>query len=202
MPVKDPPRLVMVDTTRASPSTGDEAPLSTVEGQNRDGYRALLATSRGLRRDQSVARDQWFARLGVERKAELLFELEVILKGLACFANPRNHPGPPRRTAIVAMDFREPLIVARDGVHRSIAIARTLLGQEERAFIFQRYLEQVTPEDTTRSRFLRQTSSQETPEDALLALRHGFTHALDVLDALVKQPKVPFRTYFGILSMI
>jgi hypothetical protein len=192
----------MVDATRISLASGDEAPLSTVEGQSRDGYRSLLATSRGLRRDQAMARDQWFAKLGVERKAELLFELEVILKGLACFANPRNHPGPPRHTAIVAIDFREPLLVARDGVHRSIAIARTLLGQEERAFIFQRYLEQVTPEDTARSKFLRATSSQETPEEALLALRHGFTHALDVLDALVKQPKVTFRAYFGILSMI
>lgn len=195
---KDPPRLVL------APSGDDQPAVSTVEpfGGTGEAYRDLLTGSRDMRRDQATARDAWFADLAVERKAELLFELEVLLKGIACLANPRNHPGPPRRTAIVAIDFREQLIVARDGLHRCIAIARTLLAQEERAFIFQRYLEQVTPEDTTRSRFLRATSSQESPEDALLALRHGFTHAIDVLDALIKQPKIPFRTFFGVLGMI
>jgi len=57
-----------------------------------DVYDDLLRDTRGLRREQVQARELWLARLPVERKVEHLFELEILLKGLACFANPRNHP--------------------------------------------------------------------------------------------------------------
>src|SRR6478752_60031 len=81
-----------------------------------DAYSDLLRDTRGLRREQSIAREQWLARLDSAHREEMLFELEVLLKGLACFANPRNHAGPPRRTAIVAQDYREPLVLARDAM--------------------------------------------------------------------------------------
>src|SRR5690242_6981542 len=80
-----------------------------------DAYSDLLRDTRGLRREQSLAREQWLGRIG--RREDTLFELEVLLKGLACFANPRNHPGPARRTAIVAQDYREALVLARDAMH-------------------------------------------------------------------------------------
>jgi hypothetical protein len=168
----------------------------------REGYRALLTGSREMRRDHAIARDAWFAALKIDRKADLLFELEILLKGLACFANPRNHPGPPRRGAIVNVDFKEPLRIARDGLARCNTIARTLLGEEERSFIFQRYLEHVIPEDATRSRFTRATSAQETPEDSLVALRHAFTHATEVCDALLRQDRVSFRTFYAVLGLV
>jgi len=168
----------------------------------REGYRALLTGSREMRRDHAIARDAWFATLKVDRKADLLFELEILLKGLACFANPRNHPGPPRRAAIVNVDFKEPLRVAREGLARCNTIARTLLGEEERNFIFQRYLEHVIPEDSARSRFARATASQETPEDSLVALRHAFTHAIEVCDALLRQDRVAFRTFYAVLGLV
>ena len=53
----------------------------------------------------------------VAREQQGWSELEVLLKGLACFANPRNHAGPPRRTAIVAQDYREALVLSRDAAH-------------------------------------------------------------------------------------
>ena len=68
----------------------------------RDVYANLLRDSRGLRRDQSSARDTWFAQLPWDQKEQTLFELEMLLKGLATFGNPRNHPGPPRATAAVS----------------------------------------------------------------------------------------------------
>src|SRR5438046_3082953 len=94
-----------------------------------DAYSDLLRDSRGLRREQSVAREQWITKLPEPRRDEALFELEVLLKGLACFANPRNHAGPPRRTAIVAQDYREPLALTRDAMHRIVQLCRVLLGE-------------------------------------------------------------------------
>src|SRR5436190_1357222 len=73
-------------------------------GDKGDAYAELLRNTRGLRREQAQQREGWFAQVAVDRKDELLFELEILLKGLACFANPRNHPGPTRRTPVVAQD--------------------------------------------------------------------------------------------------
>jgi hypothetical protein len=179
--------------------------VSAGEGDSpptREGYRALLTSSRDMRRDHAIARDSWFNALEVERKADLLFELEVLLKGLACFSNPRNHPGPPRRAAIVAVDFKEPLRIARDALVRVNVLARTLLGEGERSFVFQRYLEHVIPEDTARTRFVRAGSSQETPEDSLVAIRHAFTNLAELADALAKQERVSFRTFYSLLAMV
>src|SRR4029079_6938775 len=120
------------------------APRSIPPG-GADAYADLLRDTRGLRREQSHARDQWIARRPETRRDEALFELEVLLKGLACFANPRNHPGPPRRAAIVAQDYREALVLAREGMQRVVSLCRVLLGEQERAFVFQRYLEMLLP---------------------------------------------------------
>jgi len=171
-------------------------------GVGREGYRSLLTGSRNMRRDHAIARDAWFSALAVDRKADLLFELEILLKGLACFANPRNHPGPPRRTPIVTLDFKEPLLIAREGIARVVALCRLFLDEEERVFVFQRYLEHAIPEDNTRSKFVRATATQETPEDSLLAIQHGFSHLLEVFDALGRLERVPFRTFYATLGLL
>jgi hypothetical protein len=167
----------------------------------RDGYRSLLVGTRAMRRDHAIARDAWFSALRVERKADLLFELEALLKGLACFANPRNHAGPSRRTAIAALDFREPLMVARAGLARVLVLVRTLLEEKDRSFVFQRYLEQTIEVDAARSRMQTVGAQQETPEGALGALRQAATHLLEVIDALGKAQRVSFRTFYSTLSL-
>src|SRR5579871_4995466 len=98
----------MASTEHPPASRGDVSTRKT-----RDPYADLLRDTRGLRREQAAARDAWYAALSWERKEETLFELEMLMKGLVCFANPRNHPGPTRRAPIVATDFREELSVAR-----------------------------------------------------------------------------------------
>jgi hypothetical protein len=165
-----------------------------------DAYTDLLRDTRGLRRDQSNAREQWLGRAAGGRREETLFELEVLLKGLACFANPRNHAGPPRRTAIVAQDYREPLVLARDAMHRIVYLCRQLLGEQERAFVFQRYLEMLLPDDTARTRLVR-GGSQDTPEESLFLLRHALTNLLEVSGGITRLARVPFRLFYAALSI-
>ncbi len=165
-----------------------------------DAYADLLRDTRGLRREQSLARDQWLAKSDA-RRIETLFELEVLLKGLACFANPRNHPGPPRRTAIVAQDYREPLVLARDAMHRIIVLSRQLLGERERAFVFQRYLEMLLPDDTARTKLVRGGVSQDTPEESLFLLRQALTNLLEVSGGLTRLQRLPFRTFYATLAI-
>jgi hypothetical protein len=166
-----------------------------------DAYADLLRDTRGLRREQSAAREQWLARIDHARREDMLFELEVLLKGLACFANPRNHAGPPKRTAIVAQDYREALVLARDAMHRIVYLCRQLLGEQERAFVFQRYLELLLPDDTARTRLVRGAASQDTPEESLFLLRHALTNLLEVSGGVTRLPRVPFRLFYAAMSV-
>jgi hypothetical protein len=166
-----------------------------------DPYSDLLRDTRGLRREQASAREQWIGTLPDGRREETLFELEVLLKGLACFANPRNHPGPPKRTAIVSQDYREALVLARDGMQRVIALCRLLLGERERAFVFQRYVETLLPDDGARARLVRGTMTQDTPDESLFLLRHAFTNLLEVTGGVTRLTRVPFRLFYATLSV-
>src|ERR1700689_1532874 len=152
--------------------------------QERDAYDDLLRETRGLRREQAHAREGLLTHLQVDRKVEHLFELEILLKGLACFANPRNHPGPPRKTPVVAQDFREHTALVREALGRIAHLCRGLLGEGERAFVFQRYLETVLPDDRARTRLVGEALAQGTPERSLYVLRHAMTNLLEVTTGL------------------
>jgi hypothetical protein len=166
-------------------------------GPTRDAYGDLLRDTRGLRREQQQAREAWFARLPSEKKDEQLFELEILLKGIACFANPRNQPGPLRRAPIVMQDYHEALLLVRDGLARVVHLSRLLLGDRDRAFVFQRYLETMLPEDTARTRLVREGMTQNSPDEALFVLRHGLTNQMEITDGLLRLPRVPFRLFYA-----
>ncbi len=170
----------------------------SVSGRN--AYADLLRDTRGLRREQQQARDAWFAKLAADKKDEVLFELEILLKGLACFANPRNHPGSARRRTIVSLDFREHLFHAKDGILRIVQLSRLLLGERDRAFVFHRYLETVLPEDSARNRLLNNALSQETPESSLFVLRHGLTNLVEVTNGLLRLNRINFRLFYAQLA--
>ncbi len=166
-----------------------------------DPYGELLRDTRGLRREQQNARDAWFYKLELDQKEDYLFELEILLKGLACFANPRNHPGPPRRTAIVAQDYKEPLVLVRDGIGKIVGLTRNLLAEHDKAFVFQRYLETLLPDDGARTKLVKAAITQDTPEESLFVMRHGMTYLLEVVNGTSRLPRVPFRLFFALMSV-
>ncbi len=168
--------------------------------EERDVYDDLLRDSRGLRREHAVAREAWLSGLSLERKVEHLFELEILLKGLACFANPRNHPGPPRKTPVVAQDFREHMALVREGLGRIVQTSRMLLGEGERTFVFQRYLETVLPDDQARNRLLGDAFADDSPQRSLFQLRHAMTNLFEVTTGVTRLPRVPFRLFYALLG--
>jgi len=166
-----------------------------------DAYAELLSQTRGLERDQQQAREAWFDGLPSSKKEEQLFELEILLKGLACFSNPRNHAGLPRRAPVVAIDFSSHLLRWTDGVSRVVDLARQLLGPKDRAFVFQRYLETVLPEDTARTRLVRDAMTQATPEESLFVLRHALSQMLEIARGARRLPHVPYRQFFALCAV-
>ncbi|HRI69530.1 MAG TPA: hypothetical protein PK156_35105 [Polyangium sp.] len=163
-------------------------------------YVELLRESRGLRDELHEARDAWYAKLAAEQKEETLFELEILLKGLACFANPRNHPGAGKRQTIVGHDFRTQLEHACDGMSRSVQLARMMLGERDRAIVFHRYLETVLPEDNARTKLVYAAMTPESPEESLFVLRQSLTNLIEVGAALSKSSRTTYRVFFAHLS--
>jgi hypothetical protein len=174
---------------------------SSIHRGSIDPYAELLRDVRGLRREQQQAREAWFHRLEIDHKERLLFELEVLLKGLACFSNPRNHPG-ASDLALSAQDFREQLLVAREAITRIVAVCRLLLGERDRAFVFHRYLETVLPDDSARSSLARIARTQDSPQESLFVLRHAMTNLLEVVSGVCRLPRVPFRLFFSTLTLV
>jgi len=170
-------------------------------GEERDAYADLLVATRGLRREQAAAREAWLHALPVEHREDALFEFEILLKGLACFANPRNHPGPSRRRAIVASDFREHLALVREALGRIVQLSRVLLVDRDRTFVFQRYLETMLPDDRSRSKLVREAATQETPQGSLFVLRHAMTNLLELSAGMTRLPRVPYRLFFALLGV-
>jgi hypothetical protein len=166
----------------------------------KDAYADLLRDSRGLRGDRQRLRESWFGRLSVEKR-DCLFETEVLLKGLACFANPRNHPGRPRKIAVVSLDFHPALGLFAEGIRRIGSLVRTVLGDRDKAFVFHRYLETLLPEDSARSRLVEDTLGQNSPEDALFALRRGLVNLGEVTEGLLRLNRVPFRLFYATTSL-
>ncbi|MGC4069567.1 MAG: hypothetical protein QM784_33910 [Polyangiaceae bacterium] len=176
------------------------SPIQLVSSQA--GVDDLLSRTRALQMEQRALRDTWFQGLDYEWKEEALFELEVLLKATACFANPRNHAGPLRRTPVVAQDFRQATGLFRDGMQRAVALSRQLLGQRDQTFVFHRYLETVVPEDSARTRLLHEGAQQNTPQDSLVVLRHELTSILEVLEGTLRAPRIPYRTFYAVLSLV
>lgn len=181
------------------PASNSVPPLN-LPATDADAYVHLLEESRGLRRPQQLQRDAWIATLSADRR-ELLFELETLLKATACFANPRNHTGKPRRVPVVAQDFRLPLAMFSSGLKRVVQLARLCLGPADKAFVFHRYLETLLPEDTHRSRLAQRAASKQTPEASLLALRQGITNVAEVSEGLLRSGRISYRLFHATASL-
>src|SRR5690606_20151081 len=106
------------------------------------------------------------------------------------------------RNSIVSLDFRDATQVLHSGLTHAILLARRLLGTKDRAFLFQRYLETVLPEDNVRARLLQGDREHSSPEEGLIALRHGLTTANEVIDGLLRARRVPFRMFYAVLTLV
>ncbi len=172
----------------------------------RDPYADLLRDSRGLRREQATAREAWYAALTVDRKEELLFELEMLLKGLVCWGNPRNHPGARADRPVVARDFTAHLAVAEAALRRCRALCTDLLGPQRRPVGYRRYLEPATTDEARAeapgSAGPGGSPTAETPEDALVALRHGLVAASEVAEGLLRADKIPYRLFYAAVVLV
>jgi len=186
----------------------------------RDPYANLLRDARPLRRDQASARETWLAALTIPRKEEVVFEFEMLLKGLAAWANPRNHPRRPGSPALSARNFRPHLLAARAALGRVGVLTSALLGPQRHALdlglvLPMGFTEESPPEPPPTPSLPPPPSTgvtaaptlgpgardvQVSPHQSLVDLRHGLSLVTETVDGLLALGHVPFRLFFAALS--
>lgn len=162
----------------------------------RDPYADLLRDTRGLRREHAAARDAWYAGLAVERKEESLFELEMLLKGVAAWGNTRNHPSAGSHDPLYVRNFRPHLAVARAVLLRCVALCGHLMGPPRPSQAVTRGLPSGFTEEPRGDR----AESPETPDGALATLRQALSMAVELLTGMLKVDHISYRLFYAAIA--
>lgn len=175
-------------------------PSVTAVRKPRDPYGDLLRDTRHITRDQATARETWLNGLSLEHKEDLLFELEMLLKGVVAWGNPRNHPFRRPRTPARTGDFYPHLRVAHATLSRSLAICTQLLGASPNRLALGRYLA-VGAADLLQMPSTREVPS-EGPLESLAALRNALVVSTELMAGLLLSERIPFRLFHSSMVVL
>lgn len=155
-----------------------------------DFFFQLMRDSQRVRAVYMAERERWIRSLAISGREEILFELEMLLRGIDRFFNLRNLFGetqPPQDR-----DWREELKATRDAVHRGVHLSRKLIAQpQEQALLFRSFVEGSLPDDRARARLGAELREQRTPEESLFLLRSGLLAHQGILDHLLRLDTAP-----------
>jgi hypothetical protein len=155
-----------------------------------DFFFELMRDSQRVRAVYLAERERWIRSLEISGREEILFELEMLLRGIDRFFNVRNLYGeiqPPQDR-----DWREELKATRDAVHRSVHLTRKLIAQrQEQQLLFRSFVEGSMADDRARARMGAELREQRTPEESLFLLRTGLVAHQGILDQLLRLDDAP-----------
>ena len=162
-----------------------------------DFFFELMRDSQRVRAVYLAERERWIRSLDISGREEILFELEMLLRGIDRFFNLRNLFGdgqPPQDR-----DWREELKASRDAVHRSVHLARKLIAQrQEQALLFRSFVEGSLADDRARGRLGAELREQRTPEESLFLLRSGLVAHQGILDHLLRLDAAPQTLFLDV----
>jgi hypothetical protein len=174
-------------------SLSDNESVET-RGATHDFFFDLMRDSQRARAAHLAERERWIRTLEISGREEVLFELEMLLRGIDCFFNLRNLFGeaqPP-----VDRDFREELKAARDATHRAAHLSRRLIVQkQEQALLFRSFVEATVADDRARARLGTELREQRTPEESLFLLRSGLCAHQGIIDHLLRVESTPQQVF-------
>jgi hypothetical protein len=164
---------------------------------SQDFFFELMRDSQRVRAVYLAERERWIRSLEISGREEILFELEMLLRGLDRFFGLRSlfgeQPPPAER------DFREELKAARDAVHRAVHLSRRLILQkQEQALLFRSFVEGSLADDRGRARLGAEVREQHTPEESLFLLRSGLVAYQGILDQLLRLDAAPQTLFLDV----
>jgi hypothetical protein len=184
-----------------------QGPRASITGRSdlaprrlRDPHADLLRDTRGMPRDQAVARETWLAALSLERKEDVLLELEVTLKGVVLWADPRLQPTRPGLPPLRDRDFRPHVGVTLAALSRAHSLAGRLLGAGHLPGALPRRLP-VGFSEASRTEAWREAPAL-TPVESLAALRSAIGVAREIMQSLARVERLPHRVFFAALTTL
>jgi len=149
-------------------------------------------------------RSDWLTSLKLEAKAERLFELEVLLKGIDRFFNLQNLPlNSEDNPAWAGLNFSDEIAIAGLVYARIAEISRRFLEASERSYYqFRYYVESELLGDLARSRVIEHSLSQKTPEESLMLVYSSFLGLKNLCSELsrLKDARYPLFFHLGNLT--
>ncbi len=162
-----------------------------------DFFFELMRDSQRVRAVYLAERERWIRSLEISGREEILFELEMLLRGIDRFFNLRNlfdDVQPPQDR-----DWKEELKATRDAVHRSVHLARRLVEErQEQALLFRNFVEGSLGDDRARARLGAEMRDQRTPEESLFLLRTGLAAHQGILDHLLRLDGAPQSLFLDV----
>ena len=146
----------------------------------------------------------WLAKLAMENKANLLFELEVWLRCFDRFFRIRNHPfSEAELREIVRRDFSEELKIVRSVSLRMSQLCTDIISLERTdSSYFGHYIESEILHSDVSWRTENKQIKAGTPEDALSTLLESLADLRPVLESLTQTSFVSFQTFTSIGKLI
>lgn len=161
----------------------------------RDFFFEVMKDSQRLRAGYLADRERWLRELALDGREEILFEFEMLMRGLERYFNVHNLPLDGRQN-LMGRDFRGELRAVRDAVGRTVHLTQFLLDPpSDRNLVFRKYLESQIVDDRARGELLEQQLTQETPQESLFLIRSGMTALRGVMDGLLRLPQVSYQLF-------
>ena len=162
-----------------------------------DFFFELMRDSQRVRAVYLAERERWIRTLEISGREEILFELEMLLRGIDRFFNLRNLFG--EQPPATERDFRDELKAARDAIHRAVHLSRRLILQrQEQALLFRSFVEGSLADDRARARLGAELREQRTPEESLFLLRSGLIAHQGILDHLLRLDFAPQTLFLDV----
>ena len=162
-----------------------------------DFFFELMRDSQRVRAVYLAERELWIRTLEISGREEILFELEMLLRGLDRFFNLRNLFG--EQPPATERDFRDELKASRDAIHRAVHLSRRLILQrQEQALLFRSFVEGSLADDRARARLGAELREQRTPEESLFLLRSGLIAHQGILDHLLRLDFAPQTLFLDV----
>jgi hypothetical protein len=164
----------------------------------RDFFFEVMKDSQRLRAGYLAERERWLRGLALDGREEILFEFEMLMRGLERYFNVHNLPLDARQN-LMGRDFRGELRAVRDAIGRTVQLTQFLLDPpSNRNLVFRKYLESQIVDDRARGQLLEQQLTQETPQESLFLLRSGLGALRGVVDGLLRLPQVSYQLFSDI----
>jgi hypothetical protein len=147
-------------------------------------------------------RQQWLDELKLDYKEEMLFELEILLKGLDRFFNIQNLPI-ANMEQVVSFNFLPELEIVQGFVDRVTRLSQRLLENSHRHdYQFRGYVETQLLDDLTRNRWREVSLKQDRPEDSLFLLYSSFLNLREIIKGLTQLKHVPYSLFYNLGSLL